>query len=92
MTNTIYHSSTSQNNQYTTLDNIHIKDYHMVMEEKEVIMTLDQVSEYLKVSMHQMYKIARREDFPRLQISTWGIRVKLSQLNEWLDKQVPKSK
>lgn len=54
-------------------------------------MTLDEVAEYLKVSMHQMYIISRRTDFPRLQLSKWGIRVKLSQLNEWLDKQKPET-
>lgn len=64
------------------------------MEEKEIIMTLPEVAMYLKVSDHQMYKIARRDDFPRMNISTWGIRVKLSDLDKWLEdqKKIPNTK
>ena len=64
------------------------------MSEKEIIMTLSEVAMYLKVSEHQMYKIARRDDFPRMNISTWGIRVKLSDLDKWLEAQkaVPNTK
>lgn len=64
------------------------------MSEKEIIMTLPEVAMYLKVSDHQMYKIARRDDFPRMNISTWGIRVKLTDLDKWLEAQkaVPNTK
>lgn len=64
------------------------------MNEKDPILTLPEVAMYLKVSDHQMYKIARRDDFPRMNISTWGIRVKLSDLDKWLEaqKKVPSTK
>ena len=64
------------------------------MSDKDIILTLPEVSKYLKVSEHQMYKIARRDDFPRMNISTWGIRVRLSDLDKWLEdqKKVPNTK
>ena len=61
--------------------------YYAAMEEKETIMTLQEVADCLKVSMSQIYKVSLKPDFPRLQISTFGIRVKKSDLDKWLESK-----
>lgn len=53
----------------------------------ETIMTLEEVSEYLKIPMSSIYKISRQPDFPRMQVTTFGVRVRKSDLNAWLESK-----
>lgn len=57
------------------------------MSESETIMTLEEIAKYLKISMSQMYNISREPEFPRLKLSTWGIRVRKSDLDKWLESK-----
>ena len=61
--------------------------YDTLMIEKETIMTLEEVADYLKVSMSQIYKVSLKDDFPRMQISTYGVRVRKSDLDKWLESK-----
>lgn len=53
----------------------------------ETIMTLDEVADYLKMSMSSIYKISKKADFPRMEVTTFGVRVRKSDLDKWLESK-----
>ena len=60
----------------------------LVMNE-EKILTLQEVAEYLKVSVEQVYRFVKRDDnpLPVIIISDKTKRVRMSDLQAWLLKQ-----
>lgn len=57
------------------------------MNEKDTIMTLEEVANYLKMSMSSIYKVSLKDDFPRMQVTTFGVRVRKSDLDKWLESK-----
>jgi excisionase family DNA binding protein len=60
----------------------------LVMNE-EKILTLQEVAEYLKVSVEQVYRFVKRDDnpLPVIIISDKTKRVRMSELQAWLSQQ-----
>lgn len=53
----------------------------------ETIMTLEDVAKYLKMSMSTIYKVSLKPDFPRMEVTTFGVRVRKSDLDKWLESK-----
>lgn len=58
--------------------------------ENTKLMTLEEVAEYLQLSMHQIYVMARRNELPTIRVSGARLRVNIKDLEEWLESKKTK--
>ncbi len=58
------------------------------MEEKmnEMIYTIPEIAQYLKLSKSKVYQLVQKGQLPHIKIGK-NVRVKESDLNQWIDKQ-----
>lgn len=53
----------------------------------EKLMNLEQVAEYLGLSMTQVYAMNRKGELPTIMVTQKGLRVKPSDLDKWLEER-----
>lgn len=54
--------------------------------EKDEILTISEVARYLKISKSKIYMWVQQNKIPHIKIGR-NVRVKVADLNKWLDKQ-----
>lgn len=52
---------------------------------EEKIMTIEEVADYLKLSPRKVYDLIREDDLPTITLGERSLRVKLSNLDLWLE-------
>lgn len=54
------------------------------------LMTLEEVADFLKLSMHQIYIMARNNELPTIRVSGSRLRVNQKDLEVWLESKKTK--
>lgn len=57
------------------------------MNDLHELMTLQQVADYLKLSMAQIYNMTRDNELPIIRVSDMTIRVRRGDLDSWLESK-----